>query len=196
MATSTWGNVVNTISGAAPLIGSLFGPAGTAVGAVAGAGLKLVATALGVEATQDAVAAAIATDPNAALKLKEFEMTHKLELEKLAVQQLGMELADTANARNRQIEHEKVTGKSDINLYVLAWVFVGGFFITIITLFVCTMLGAFKTDTPQIAIILLTSVIQCLTLGVGVVLQYFFGSSKSSKDKNEMIFNSTPAKEK
>lgn len=189
---NAWGNIVSTISGAAPLLGSLFGPAGTAVGAVAGAGLKLVATALGCDATQDAVSAAIATDPNAALKLKEFEMTNHLELEKLQIQQLSLELADVANARSRQIEHEKVTGKSDINLYVLAWLFIIGFFSTMITMFVATMTGAFKTDTPQIAIMLLTSVVQCLTLGVGVVLQYFFGSSKSSKDKNEMIFNSTP----
>jgi hypothetical protein len=191
----SWGNVVSTISGAAPILGSLFGPAGTAVGVVAGAGLKLVATALGCDATQDAVSAAIATDPNAALKLKEFEMVHKLELEKLAVLQIGMELADVANARSRQIEHEKITGKSDINLYVLAWLFIVGFFGTMITMFIATMTGAFKPDTPQIAIMLLTSVIQCLTLGVGVVLQYFFGSSKSSKDKNEMIFNSAPIKE-
>jgi len=190
-----WGKVVNTISGAAPLIGSLFGPAGTAVGAVASAGLKLVATALGVEATQDAVTAAIVTDPGAALKLKEFEMTNKLELQKLSIQQLGLELADTANARNRQIEHERVTGKSDINLYVLAWVFVSGFFITIITLFVCTMMGAFKADTPQIAIILLTGVIQCLTLGVGVVLQYFFGSSKGSNEKTNLLAKADPIKE-
>ena len=70
----SWGNVVNTISGAAPLIGSLFGPGGAAVGAVASAGLKLVATALGCEPTQDAITAAIAADPNALLKLKEMEI--------------------------------------------------------------------------------------------------------------------------
>ena len=193
MATS-WGNIVNAISAAAPILGSLFGPAGTAVGAIAGAGLKLAANALGCEPTQSAISAAIVNDPNAELKLKEFEMAHQLELQKLSIQQLGLELADVANARSRQIEHEKVTGKSDVNLYILAWVFVGGFFVTTLSLFVATMLGAFKAETPQIAIILLTSVVQCLTLGVGIVLQYFFGSSKSSSDKNNLIYKSTPFK--
>ena len=89
MATS-WGNIVNAISAAAPILGSLFGPAGTAVGAIAGAGLKLAANALGCEPTQAAISAAIVNDPNAELKLKEFEMAHQLELQKLSIQQMGI----------------------------------------------------------------------------------------------------------
>ena len=80
-----WAGVVKTVSSAAPIIGSFFGPAGTAIGALAGTGIKLVATALGVEPTEAAVTQAIATDPEAALKLAKYEMDNKLELQRLVI---------------------------------------------------------------------------------------------------------------
>lgn len=179
-----WGKVVSTISGAAPLLGSLFGPAGTAIGALAGTGLKLVASALGVEPTQDAVTMAIATDPDAALKLKEFEMTNKLELQKLSIQQLGLELADIASARTRQIEHEKVIGKSDTNLYVLAWLIVASFFGLMIALF------KFPIPPEQNGVVFM--LFGTLAAGFGSVVGYFFGTNRSSEQKTNMIYNSTP----
>lgn len=81
-----WSSVVSAISSASPIIGSLFGPAGTAIGALAGTGIRIAATALGVAPTQDAVTQAVATDPQAALKLAQYELDNKLELQKLQVQ--------------------------------------------------------------------------------------------------------------
>jgi hypothetical protein len=171
-----WGQVVSAISKAAPLLGSLFGPAGTAVGAVAGAGLSLAARALGVEPTQDAVAQAIATDPQAALKLAQFEMEHKIELEKLEIQRLQTELADIADARKRQAEHEKATGQTDWNLYILAWTIVVGFFL---------LMGfLLKVPVPEDQNGVIFMLFGALSTGFGQVLGYFFGSSKSSADKN------------
>jgi hypothetical protein len=179
-----WSSVVNAISSAAPILGSLFGPAGTAVGALAGTGIKLAARALGVEPTQTAIAEAVATDPQAALKLAQYEMDHKLELEKLEVRVYELGLADVAGARARQIEHEKVTGKGDTNLYVLAWVIVLGFFALIgILLFV-----KLPEDSSGVVFMLFGA----LSAGFGAVIQYFFGSSKSSESKTDMIYNSTP----
>jgi hypothetical protein len=80
-----WSDVVNCIQLAAPTIGSLFGPAGTVIGAGVGAGIKVVATALGVAPTQDAIAQAVATDPAAAEKLREFEIANATELQKLII---------------------------------------------------------------------------------------------------------------
>ncbi len=80
-----WSDVVGCIQLAAPTIGSLFGPAGTAIGAGVGAGIKVVATALGVAPTQDAIAQAVATDPAAAEKLREFEIANATELQKLII---------------------------------------------------------------------------------------------------------------
>lgn len=179
-----WGKVVSTISGAAPLLGSLFGPAGTAIGSLAGGALKLVASALGCDPTQDAITTVIATDPAAAEKLKEFEMTNRLELQKLAVQQLGMELADTASARTRQVEHEKATGKSDTNLYVLAWLIVAAFFGLMIALF------KYPVPAEQNGVVFL--LFGTLAAGFGSVVGFFFGTNRSSENKTDMIYNSTP----
>lgn len=45
----------------------------------------MVATALGVTPTQDAITQAVTTDPNAAEKLREFELTNSTELQKLII---------------------------------------------------------------------------------------------------------------
>ena len=179
-----WGKVVSTISGAAPLLGSLFGPAGTAIGSLAGGALKLVASALGCDPTQDAITTAIATDPTAAEKLKEFEMTNKLELQKLAIQGFGMEIDDRKSAREMSSDKVKVTGKSDINLYVLAWLIVAAFFGVILALF----LKSLPEGQSQVVMLLLGT----LAAGFGSVIGFFFGTNRSSENKTDMIYNSTP----
>ena len=185
-----WGDVVKTIGGAAPVLGSLFGPGGTAVGAVAGAGLKLVAQALGCSPDQDAITQAIATDPQAAEKIREFEMNNKLELQKLVIQQMGLELADVASARSRQVEHEKATGKSDINLYVLAWVIMGGFIGAIIGMVVmATVYPAVNLNNP-----LLNILFGSLATDAGMVVAFFFGSSRGSERKTELLAQAEPIK--
>ncbi|MDR0478503.1 MAG: hypothetical protein LBH31_01590 [Burkholderiaceae bacterium] len=74
-----WKDVAGVVSKAAPIVGGILGgPAGAAVGG-------LVATALGTQATPDAVSAALLADPQAALKLKELEVNSKVQLQQLAV---------------------------------------------------------------------------------------------------------------
>lgn len=174
-----WKDVISVISKAAPVLGSLFGPAGTAVGAVAGTGLNLVARALGVEPTEDAVKQAIATDPEAALKLAQYEMLHKIELQKLEIQVMQMEYADTADARRMSSDKMKSTGKPDLNLYILAWTIIIGFFALIGFLL--------KVPIPVDQSGVIFMLFGALSTGFGQVLQFFFGSSKSSADKNEQI---------
>lgn len=86
-----WKDVGSKVAQYAPLLGGLLGGApGTAVGG-------LVAAAFGTEAEPDKVLEAINSDPNAALKLREIETTHKTELERLHVQAEANRLsADTA----------------------------------------------------------------------------------------------------
>lgn len=179
-----WSDVVACISLAAPTLGSLFGPAGTAVGTIVGSGIKLVASALGVAPTQDAITAAVIADPEAALKLKQFEMNHRIEIEKLAIQEYQMELLDIQSARGMRIEHEKVTDKSDVNLYMLAWTIVTGFFVLMgILIFI-----PLPTDAAGVLFMLFGA----LSAGFGSVLSFFFGSNKSSENKTNMIYKSTP----
>lgn len=73
----SWDGVKDTVAKAAPLLGSaLGGPAGGAIGG-------LIASALGVENKPDAVANALANNPEAAVKLRELEQAHKRELERM-----------------------------------------------------------------------------------------------------------------
>lgn len=179
-----WSKIVSTISGAAPLLGSLFGPAGTAIGTVAGAGIKLIATALGCEPTQESIAQALSSDPQALLKLQELELNAKVELQRLSVQQLSAELTDVQNARLMNMENTKTTGKRDINLYVLMWLIVGGFFVTL------TLLQLYPSSTNPNAALLFGT----LAAAFGAVVQFNFGTNRSSETKTAMLYNSTPNK--
>ena len=64
---SAWDKIKDVVGSVAPVAGSLLaGPAGGAVG-------SMLASALGVDNTPDAVAAAIKSDPQAAVKIREIE---------------------------------------------------------------------------------------------------------------------------
>jgi len=64
---SAWDKIKDVVGSVAPMAGSMLaGPAGGAVG-------SMLASALGVDNTPDAVAAAIKSDPQAAVKIREIE---------------------------------------------------------------------------------------------------------------------------
>ena len=64
---SVWDSIKDTVGSVAPIAGSLIGgPAGPAIG-------SMIAAALGVSNTPDAVAAAIKSDPQAAIKIRQIE---------------------------------------------------------------------------------------------------------------------------
>lgn len=171
-----WQDIGKLIGTAAPIVGTAIGgPAGTAIG-------SLVAGLLGVDDTPEAVASAIKADPSIAVKIEELKLkAHELDLEAVTkakqaeIDELTVRITDIQNARSRQIEHEKATGKSDINLYVLAWLTVLGFFILIGIL----LWAPLPKGSENIVYLLLG----CLTANTNSVYQYFFGSSKGSADK-------------
>ena len=64
---SAWDKIKDVVGSVAPMAGSMLaGPAGGAVG-------SMLASALGVDSTPDAVADAIKTDPQAAIKIRQIE---------------------------------------------------------------------------------------------------------------------------
>lgn len=74
-----WTDIAGAVGKFAPLVGTLLGgPAGGAVGG-------LVASALGVESTPDAVSQALATSPDAAVKIAEIQATQAAKLQELLV---------------------------------------------------------------------------------------------------------------
>lgn len=173
-----WKELGSKIAGAAPLLGGILGgPAGAGVGQV----VSLVAGALGMKPDASAadIAQRIEMDPEAILKLRELETTHTEQLAKIALEQARMELADRADARAREIAITQTTGRRDYQLYILAWLVVVGFGA------LCAVLMRYTVPegSSQVVYMLFGS----LASGFTLVLQYFFGSSRSSQDKTRLL---------
>ena len=117
-------------------------------------------------------------------ELKKFEMTNKIELEKLALankqednrhteKKTEIITADKSNARNREIEVVKTTGKKDNTITILAGVIVIGFFTGLISLvFVHLDKGSGTYE-------LLYMMFGALIAKFGTVIDYFFGASET-----------------
>lgn len=172
-----WNKVGQVVKQGAPLLGTILGgPLGAAAGGV----VSLVCSALGIkEETPDAVMAAIQGNPDAMLKLRELELANQSELAKLALQSDQSYLADRQSAREREIEIVKATGKRDINLYILAWMVVSCFFLLVGILM--------KINLPETNVGPINQLFGAMSTGFGMVLQYFFGSSRGSDTKTAIM---------
>ena len=115
-------------------------------------------------------------------ELKKFEMSHKVELEKLALENkkednraaekaTELVLGDKQNARGREIEVTKATGKRDSSVTYLAAVIVFGFFAGLISLVFVNL------DKGSGTYELLYMMFGALIAKFGTVIDYFFGSS-------------------
>jgi len=172
-----WKDIGDAVKKYAPVLGSAIGgPAGGAVGGAVS--LLLGAFGLGGDATPDDVSKLL-TDPASILKMKELEQTYQVELGRLALQHDQAYLADRQGARSREVDIVKATGSRDVNLYILAWVVVVGFFV---------LTGIMMWATiPAANIGPVNILFGALTLGFGCVLNYFFGSSQSSDIKTKLM---------
>jgi hypothetical protein len=169
---------------------------GTALGTAAGKALQMVASLFGVSpatVTPESLTAAIAADPQAALKLKMAEMDHQRDMANIALEEEKQEheetkayLADVQNARQREMDITKTTGHKDLNLYVLAWTIIGGFLFLTAFLLYFSYLGKSIVDQTGVLYMLLGT----LSTSFGMVVGYFFGSSKGSADKS-MVMDAT-----
>ena len=117
-------------------------------------------------------------------ELKKFEMTNKLELEKLALankqednrhaeKTTEVVLGDKSNARSREVEVVKATGKRDYALIALAAVIVIGFFAGLVSLVFVTL------DKGSGTYELLYMMFGALVIKFGTVVDYFFGASET-----------------
>jgi hypothetical protein len=174
-----------------PLLGTVLGgPVGGSIGG-------LVAKAVGADSDEpEEIMKKLETNPDAVVKLKEIETQYKVKLEELSIEsskvQLDMmkvaaeerkaELDDTKNAREREMEYIRKTGKTDKNQYVLAYLIVGGFFVALI-LFMYYSLNEKTLTTNPIVDMLFGG----LVTGFATVLGYYFGSSKGSAEKTMLM---------
>ena len=117
-------------------------------------------------------------------ELKKFEMTNKIELEKLALankqednrhleKTTEVVLGDKSNARSREVEVVKATGKRDYALITLAAVIVIGFFAGLVSLVFVTL------DKGSGTYELLYMMFGALVIKFGTVVDYFFGASET-----------------
>ena len=136
-----WKDLANKFFKFAPMVGTVLGgPAGAAAGGL----ISIIGNAFGLtpeETTPEKINHLLATDPQAAIKMAEIEANNKVELQKMILEQERIRLADVASARAREVEITKATGKRDINLYILSYLFIIGFFVSIITMLVLSLSG-------------------------------------------------------
>ena len=168
-----WKQLGKTVAKAAPLLGSALGPGGAAVGGI-------IASVFGTANEPDAIAKAIETNPEAALKLREIENTHTEKLSEISLEGERVRLADVANARDREVELARIGSHGQYAGHVMALVVTVGFFVIL-----GFLLGTPRGTEPGQAMLLLLG-----SLGAGfmTVIQYYLGSSKSSSDKTAMIY--------
>jgi len=187
-----WKDLGAKIAKAAPILGGILGGP---VGGAAGTAISLIASIFGLsaeEATPEKINRIIESDPAALVKLRELEMANQLELSKVALEQARLEIQDRANARQREVETTRATGTRDINLYILAYVYVAGFFGSTGLMIWLILANQFPAQVPEYVIFLLGNLFGALTAGVTAVVQYFFGSSKGSSEKTRLLVHPEP----
>ena len=176
---ATWQEVAATVANLAPVAGAtLGGPLGAGIGIA----IKALAEAFGIQSPSpqpQEVLQAITGDPQALLKLDSARLAYEQERMKEETERLRLGLADIQNARAREVEIVKTTGKRDINQYVLAWTLIAGFFALLAVL----MFRALPADSTGVIFMLFGA----LSAGFGQVTSYFFGSSKGSSEKTALL---------
>ena len=152
--------LLSLLKGAAPMLAT------ACAGPLGGAAISMLASKFGVEESVQAVAEAIAGDPQAAQKLADLE----LEFAKI-------DAADRDSARQREVGMA-AAGASRLSQLVVPILALGT--VTMTFLFIAFLLFMeVKSDQQQLVIFALGYA----TAAAQQVLSYYFGSSKSSQDK-------------
>ncbi len=159
-----WSELGKQVANFAPLLGSALGPIGSGVGA-------LIASEFGTENTPEAINHHLINNPEAQVKLREIELSHKAELQKLAVENTRLELADKANARSAHKQS-----------FMPAMLSVG---LTVLIAAIVSLL--FWVDIPSGSREVLFMLLGVVIKEWGSAMQYWFGTTRSSADKTRMM---------
>ncbi len=168
-----WSEIGKTVAPHAPLLGRLLaGPTGVDAG-------TLIAAALDVEATPEAVAKVLA-DPGAGAKLQELESRHRRRLEEILLEQSRLQI-ERERARLQELPKARAAASAGLKgtpaSYALAAAVVAGFFWAFWTVSKPT------APTSQAAMLMVGGLISAFTQ----VVQYHFGSSMGSKAKEALL---------
>lgn len=162
-----------------PMLGTALG------GPLGGAAASFIADKLGLSAnTVKDVTDALSENklsPDQLTQLKVAEMEFKKFLEQNKIDLERIDAADRESARKMQTEtRSNIPG-------ALAVILVGGFFIILI----CMMAGILKVSDQQALLILLGA----LSSGFGAAVNFYFGSSHGSQNKDVLLANSQPSQQ-
>lgn len=157
------------ISTVAPLLGTALG------GPLGGMAGTLLSNALGVPPGDDkALEAAVTSgNPDLLLKLKQADQDFAAKMKELDIQESQLAYQDTANARDREIKTGDWTPRILAGLVVVGWLFVQFFLLHHIV--------------DQSMRELVARVLGTLDAALMLVLNYYFGSSASSRQKDETL---------
>lgn len=161
-------NAIDVIKSALPLVGGLLGgPMGTVA-------VKLLSDKLTGKPTgtiNDIAEKINGMTPDQQIKLKEIESDLVLRTQELYNEQLKMGFDNTANARKREVDLAS-SGHVDNTCKILGISF---------TIFYCLLfLVIILTKSDK-------SIMYDLTLLESIVINYFFGSSLGSANKNQLL---------
>lgn len=162
-----WKSLVKTVAPAlatalgGPLAGVATRALGEAVLGDGGASEEQIANAL------------INPDPEILLKLKQADKEFQVKMRELDIRLDEIHAADRHSARQRDLE-----SKDSMNAG-LALIIVIGFF--------GTLSAYFTVPVPEDASTAMNIILGALTAGFVKVLDYYFGSSKGSADKNRLL---------
>jgi uncharacterized YccA/Bax inhibitor family protein len=146
----------------APILGSVIETANP----IAGMAIELIAHEFGADATNpNDIVDKMNADPDAKIKLQALELQHQDILAKYQAD-------DRANARDREVEIDKITGKRDSILDLIALIVVIGYFA------MCCVICYVRLDQSDHDVLYM--LVGQLTGGFIMVLSYYFGASNKS----------------
>ncbi len=94
-----WDQVKNIVGQAAPMVGTLLGgPSGGVIG-------SLISSVLGVQDSPEAILKELMENPEALLKIVEFQSNNAKRLQELALDQYAKQMEDTQQAREEHADH-------------------------------------------------------------------------------------------
>lgn len=189
MNTELLKSIGSKLVGVAPaLAGAVLAPNPVTVMSALGAIKRVLG--LAPDAQEVEVESALVSDPEMRLKITVAENEFKTAMRKLENDELLARLSDVQNARGREVEITKATGRKDINLYAIAWTIIGGYLGMIGFLLFMVYSSVPIKDESGILFMLLGN----LSTFAGMVMGYLYGTTKQSAEKTDMIHNSTPVK--
>ena len=180
-----WLSKVKDIGGSiatyAPALGAALAPVTGGMSAVIGSGIGILGKVFGLgdKPDPDALKNAIATDPQAALKLALADKEWQLQMYQAETDRLKVQIDDIKSAREREVAVKDFTNR------ILAYSVVGAF----LAMVGGTLLGYAKVDS-----VLAGTLVGYLSAKCEQILAYYFGSSKGSQEKTLLLSRAEPVK--